>query len=900
MEKKNFYFKTVRKQMLMLMALMFAVGNLLAIDLQTVDSVSNQTITLSDAVEYHITNANNAITNSTISLNHEDAWLFFDNVRPSEVVSKYKSSILINGTAFTPETNGRVAIYKNGTAILPFGASYKPLTVYTEPSYAGYDTSFVIHTYHKALGRFNNAIQSMKLKRGYMATLANNADGSGYSRVFIADTEDLLIENLPSLLNGKVSFIRVFKHQWVSKKGKAGWNPDDINGTCYYDWNIGGNSSYNFEYAAIRQNAGWPGWDAINSKENITHLLGFNEPDRPDQSNMAFDDALAQWPDFMKSGLRLGSPATSDPFNSWSLINFVDACDANNYRLDFVAVHCYWVKTPTQWYNDLKYIHERTGRPIWITEWNNGANWTTETWPTADRSYSDANALKQLNDITKILEVLDTAHFVERYFIYDWVQDCRAMVLSSGLTLAGKYYAANKSDFAYSKKNDVIPGWNTKAPTLTTTYSQLTNNIAVEWNDPNGELSISQLLQRKLFDGSFEDVYNSENGVQSSLTESAIDGNYGTISFRLKIQGVDGISTYSNLSKYHKIVGSGTFQVGKLGVREDAWEPCVFENPFNAIPVVILGPTSYNNSFPYAKRVKNVSAKSIELHLDPWVYLDGPKFSVKLEDMAALSVLPGVYNWGGLKAIAGSKLSVSDTWKAVTFTEAFDTIPAVFCTQVTTNTLVPTEIAIRNVTKTGFEVRLLKEATSTSSVSYEKINFLAVEPGNGVVDGKNLVVYLSETEDVGNYYNYKKIDIPDTYSEPVLFANLQTASDDYTSSIRFYYSALNQIRAFKKREESAKSTLVNKDKIGYLLMDVSEGQQVSAKTTQVNPDYEVYPNPANDFIYINKAGQVKVFNIFGELLIDQYVTGGLNIDMLPAGTYLLKVNGDYQTKLVKL
>ena len=32
------------------------------------------------------------------------------------------------------------------------------------------------------------------------------------------------------------------------------------------------------------------------------------------------------------------------------------------------------------------------GRPVWITEWNNGANWTNEYWPTAKGPKCDANS----------------------------------------------------------------------------------------------------------------------------------------------------------------------------------------------------------------------------------------------------------------------------------------------------------------------------------------------------------------------------------------------------------------------------------------------------------------------------------------------------------------------------
>lgn len=149
----------------------------------------------------------------------------------------------------------------------------------------------------------------------------------------------------------------------------------------------------------------------IDKKQNVTHLLGFNEPDRPDQADMTFDQMIDIWPEMMKSGLRIGSPAWSNPWggNGGTLFDFIDKCDELNYRVDFVALHCYWGgKSPQNWYNDLKYIHEQTGRPLWITEWNNGANWTEEWWPDASRAYTEANAQKQLDDLKGILEVLDT------------------------------------------------------------------------------------------------------------------------------------------------------------------------------------------------------------------------------------------------------------------------------------------------------------------------------------------------------------------------------------------------------------------------------------------------------------------------------------------------------------
>ncbi|HKJ42675.1 MAG TPA: glycosyl hydrolase, partial [Sunxiuqinia sp.] len=471
-----------------------SVGSAKAIEKQFVTSVVDQHVELAAPIEFHIKNSSNAVQNSTITINNEDAWVFFDNVRPQDVITNYASSIHIGAGVLNPGTNGRVAIYAHGTVVMPYGAGFKPLTVYKEDNFTGDSTSMAVQTYYNSLGNFDNAIHSFKLKRGYMATFANNSDGTGYSRVYIADNEDLNISELPPELDGKISFIRVFNYQWVTKKGwcqtgsSAKTSADKTNSTWYYSWSADQTSTSNLEYSVIKQNWSWPGWNEINNKQDISHLLGYNEPDHTEQSNIAVDDAVAQWPEFLKSGLRVGAPATT---NFGWLYDFIDQCDARNYRVDYVAIHAYWGgKSPQSWYNDLKYIHERTGRPIWITEWNNGANWTNESWPDSNHALTDANATKQLNDLKGILQVLDTTSFIERYSIYNWVQDCRAIILNGNLTPAGEYYANDTSTIAFTHKNEVIPHWNNAAnPKLSLEFLAATRQIKLTWNDPNGELA---------------------------------------------------------------------------------------------------------------------------------------------------------------------------------------------------------------------------------------------------------------------------------------------------------------------------------------------------------------------------------------------------------------------------
>ncbi len=413
----------------------------------TFSSIGNRLLNLEGNIEWHVTRDYNPLEGSIINLTSNDIWIFFDSIRPAEFFSKYIDHILIAGSAALIDENVRLVQYLNGSVIISHDANFRPLRVFAEDSLKGGSMEPDIYTYHRSseLGEFNNAIKSFRLKRGYMTTFARDEYGTGYSRIFIADTGDIVINRLPDGLYGEVSFIRVIPWRWPHKKG---WtsninSADTLKCSWHYDWGAGGSSGLNVEFIPMRHNRYWDDFSKINAKRNTTHVLGYNEPDRPDQADMTVDEALEQWPQLMRSGLRLGSPATSDGGLSW-LYSFIDRCDGLNYRVDFVAVHWYQGgQTARQFYNWLKAVHERTKRPLWITEWNNGANWTC-----CKPTYTD-----QAIAIEKFIHMLDTTSFVERYSIYEWVEDTRHIFYSNNpvvFTPAGIVYRDNTSPMAFN------------------------------------------------------------------------------------------------------------------------------------------------------------------------------------------------------------------------------------------------------------------------------------------------------------------------------------------------------------------------------------------------------------------------------------------------------------------
>jgi hypothetical protein len=298
------------------------------------------------------------------------------------------------------------------------------------------------------LGTMKMAISSFRLKRGYMATIAQEENGIGISRNYVAQDGDVEVNELPGGLDKNVRFIRIFPWRWVSKKGIAGDIWQKFNPGWYYNWNIANNSSPELEYVPIRQNAWWPDLKQDWKARGAIHILGYNEPDHKDQSNMTVDEAIGHWHELLATGLRVGSPAVSDGGLKW-LYEFMDKADAAHLRVDFVDVHYYRAYSnpadpkgaANQFYNYLKEIHDRTQRPIWITEFNNGANWTKAPKPTYEQEKAT---------IAAMIEMLDRTPFVERYAIYNWVEDVRNVQRKDGsLTPAGEVYRDEISPFSY-------------------------------------------------------------------------------------------------------------------------------------------------------------------------------------------------------------------------------------------------------------------------------------------------------------------------------------------------------------------------------------------------------------------------------------------------------------------
>lgn len=172
-----------------------------------------------------------------------------------------------------------------------------------------------------------------------------------------------------------------------AKKGVSTWNFDgvgraltDVRAGWYYNWAVhpdGIATPPNVEFVPMIWGTKFTDDATLaRAKANGKVLLGFNEPDLPDQANMTPEQALDLWPKLAATGLRLGSPAVAhsgDKAGGW-LDRFMTGAAQRGLRVDFIAVHWYGSDFSEaavgHLRNYLDAVHARYGKPVWLTEYS--------------------------------------------------------------------------------------------------------------------------------------------------------------------------------------------------------------------------------------------------------------------------------------------------------------------------------------------------------------------------------------------------------------------------------------------------------------------------------------------------------------------------------------------------
>lgn len=187
--------------------------------------------------------------------------------------------------------------------------------------------------------------------------------------------------------------------------------------------------------------------DKINKlyeQGKVFYVLGFNEPDLKEESNMSVADALDKWQflcENLDSRIKLVSPAPSYPTRQW-LVDFMAGVAQRGLRCDYIAVHMYAGIGTTNYQQVIRDVSNQFGKKVWITEF---APRDDSAKVNGYNSYTEARVLDQM----KVL--LPTYEGMPEVFRYSWF-GCAAPTMiglitsrffgdNGQITSLGTYYA---------------------------------------------------------------------------------------------------------------------------------------------------------------------------------------------------------------------------------------------------------------------------------------------------------------------------------------------------------------------------------------------------------------------------------------------------------------------------
>ncbi|TKA73736.1 hypothetical protein B0A55_05452 [Friedmanniomyces simplex] len=193
-------------------------------------------------------------------------------------------------------------------------------------------------------------------------------------------------------------------------------------------------------------------WNHINIDDlpnkakaaNATSVMGFNEPELPDQSNMSAELAAKEWlrciEPMRKAGVRCGSPGISSaPQGVAWLKDFLRRIQDGGSDVDFYCFHWYGVEVG-QFYDYLwstYYQMPDQRKKVWVTEWAS-TNWNEDN--PLPKEHVEAFARESV-------KYLETLEWVERFAWFGPMRDtgtvgkwARMLDNDGNLTDLGKAY----------------------------------------------------------------------------------------------------------------------------------------------------------------------------------------------------------------------------------------------------------------------------------------------------------------------------------------------------------------------------------------------------------------------------------------------------------------------------
>ena len=185
---------------------------------------------------------------------------------------------------------------------------------------------------------------------------------------------------------------------------------------------------------------------------SVKRIFGFNEPDSPNQSNMAVEQALEIWPSLEYANVSVISPSCAQPASDWMKAFMITATNTCQ-RVDWVAVHWYGPANFILFRNTIRNYYYLYGkRPIVITEFG-VADFKTTTFEGNGNTREEV-----LSFMKQALPWLESRSWVVGYAWFSFkIDDMKGWTSalyddSAQLTPLGNFYASVRKETPYGDR----------------------------------------------------------------------------------------------------------------------------------------------------------------------------------------------------------------------------------------------------------------------------------------------------------------------------------------------------------------------------------------------------------------------------------------------------------------
>ena len=195
----------------------------------------------------------------------------------------------------------------------------------------------------------------------------------------------------------------------------------------------------------------------------------------------------------------------------------------------------------------------------------------------------------------------------------------------------------------------------------------------------------------------------------------------------------------------------------------------------------------------------------------------------------------------GDKIMGDKQSNVDHIWTTITFPEPFNNVPVVLSQVTSANGNEAVETRMRNISTTGFEVKLQEQQSGNNNVATEEVSWVAIEKG---ADNVNMIMEADATGYTVRH-NWANINFTNTYSNPVFIADLQTYAGSDPTGIRYRNLNTTNVQVVAEEERSSDNEMNHAyEDVGYVTFDAPGdildslgtviGEQGTINVTQAN------------------------------------------------------------------